>query len=96
MKEHDKDILRNFCLMWAKEFSCQPCSTCALYGLLWCDNKIYDKGWTLQQAIRNFGRTKISQEDARKILEEKMNMPLDIVQLLLREISDYENECNTE
>ena len=91
MKEHDKDILRNFCLLWAKEFNCKPCHTCALYGLLWCDNKIYDKGWTLQQAIRHFGRTSIPVEDARKILEEKMGLPLDIVQLLLREIRDYED-----
>lgn len=90
MKEHDKDILRTFCLMWSKEFNCKPCHCCPLYGLLWCDNAIYDKGWTLQQAIRHFARTSIPQDEARKILEEKMNMPLDIVQMLLREIRDYE------
>ena len=92
MKEETKDILRTFCLLWSAEFNCKPCSSCALYGLLWCDNKIYDNGWTLQQAIRVFGRTKMSKEDARKILEDKMNMPLEIVQMLLREIEDYE-EC---
>ena len=91
MKEETKNILRKFCLMWSKEFNCKPCYTCPLYGLLWCDNKIYDKGWTLQQAIRYFARTSIPADEARKILEEKMNLPLDIVQMLLREIKDYED-----
>lgn len=91
MKEETKELLRDFCRYWSKEFLCKPCETCALYGVLWLDTNIYDRGWTLQQAIRIFGRTSIPETEARKILEEKMGLPLDIVTMLLREIKDYED-----
>lgn len=92
LREKDKNTLRVFCLVWAEEFNCKPCCTCPLYGVLWCNNKIYDKGWTLKQAVRVFGRTSIPINEARGILEEKMGLPLDIVQILLKEIQDHEEK----
>lgn len=91
MREKDKELLRKFCHYYKKEFNCE-CYSCALYGLLWCNNKIYDKGWDMPQAIRHLARTSIPNqtEEAKKILSEKIGAPLHIVQMLLREIEDYE------
>jgi len=89
MRDKDKELLRKFCHYWKKEFQCE-CYSCALYGLLWCNNKIYDKGWSVQQAITHFAHTSIPDKVAREILEEVIGAPLDITQMLLREIEDYE------
>ena len=85
----DKELLRKFCLYWKKEFNCE-CYSCALHGLLWCNNKIYDKAWDMKTAIRHFARTSIPEKEARRIIEEVIGAPLDVAQMLLREISDYE------
>jgi len=92
MKETDKEILRKLCLYYRKEYDCS-CAHCALYGLVWCANKVYDKGWTMEQALRCYDRLKFPKDEGKKILEEKLGIPLHIVQMLLREIKDFE-ECH--
>ncbi len=90
MKEHDKDLVRQWCDACEREYA-EKCWECPLWGLIHGMGKHYTRGWTMAQVFRCYMRMSPSPERARQIMEDTIGMPLNVVRLLLREIRDYED-----
>ena len=92
MKEEERGLVRQWCDACEKEYE-EKCWQCPLWGLVYGIGKHYADGWTMAQAFRCFMRLAPTPEQARETLEKVVTgLPLDIVQMMLKEISDYE-EC---
>jgi len=92
MTEKDRQLVRDWCEACEREYD-EKCWQCPLWGLVYGIGKHMKNGWSMAQAFRCFMRLAPTPEQARKTLEEAIGCPLDVAQMLLREIRDYE-ECH--
>ena len=91
MNEEEKGLVRQWCEACEREYA-EKCWQCPLWGLVYGIDKHIKNGWTMAQAFRCFMRLAPTPEQAKKTMEKTVaGASLDIVQMLLREIKDYED-----
>jgi len=86
----NKQLLKQWCNACEREYGEKWCKFCPLWGFCKGVEKHYTDAWTMAQAFRWFMRLSPTPKQAKKIVEETINMPLHIAQMILREIKDYE------
>lgn len=90
MTKEPKGLLKEWCDACGREYG-EECWACLLWGFLLAVEMHYKKGTTMTEAMKYYMRLSPPPKEARKTLEEAIGTPLDVAQMLLREIKDYEN-----
>ena len=81
--------LKEFCNAWKAIFKCDEtdCTVCSFLAFVQAVTKS-KKGTTMNSAVRVFVRSGIARKKAKRIIEEAIGIPLEIVQSILREDED--------
>ena len=82
-----RKILKEFCNAYKRKFGCPDteCTVCPFLIFVYAIHKNQKKRCTMNYAIKKFMDTGIEREVAKKIVEEAIGIPLEIVHSVLRE-----------
>jgi hypothetical protein len=85
----DGGLLKDWCDACHREYN-EDCWACLLWGFLDAVEKHYTKGWTMNEAMRNYMRKSPPPDGAKERVEKVIGAPLHVVKMILKEIEDYE------